>query len=250
MDIYSRISELSGVYNNQQMVNKKLIDYRAAYKRLIMEDTKYDELYKWEALKNFQDNWDIDALDFRDMYDKSVQSNIENNLWASQYFFPKKVMLTFIDFDEQKVRSMFRQLFDEDLEIMMRIDQFVSHCDELLAQVAKEYPNYKKHFHDGYRVISVYLCFRYPMNYSIYKYTEFKGLMEKIGAFDIPGTNELGRFFRVMRTIYNKLAEDQELLDIHKQLRRESKYYQGESLLLAQDFYWCCDRFDIDKYTN
>ena len=223
--------------------------YKEKYKRLITEDPDYDELYKWESLKNFQDNWDIEAPDFGAMYDKSLTNEISSNLWASQFFYPKQTMLDFINLDQEQVRTMFRGLFDEEQDIEKRIDHFVYNCDNLLIQLQETQPNAKNHFHDGYRIISVYLCFRYPMSYTIYKFTEFKDFMESVKAKSIPGTKEISRFFKVMRTLYSILAKDETLIAIHNKLKDDSKYYQNESLLLAQDIYWCCSRYNIDKYT-
>ena len=222
--------------------------YKEKYKRFISEDPDYDELYKWESLKNFQDNWDIDAPDFGAMYDKSLSNEISSNLWASQFFFPKRVMLEFIKLDQERVRSMFKELFDKELDIEKRIDHFVYHCDQMRDELLKTHPKFQNHFHDGYRIISVYLCFRYPTNYTIYKFTEFKHFMEIVRAKSVPGTGEIGRFFKVMRTLDDLLKNDKKLLAIHSKLREDSKYYQEESLLMAQDFYWCCSRYDIDKY--
>jgi hypothetical protein len=220
------------------MVLDILEKYKDKYKAFI-KSADYDELYKWESMKNFQDNWDIDANDFRSMYDRSFANEISSNLWASQFFYPKQTMLEFIKIDSERVRSMFKELYDEAVDIEKRIDRFVYNCDELLNEFQKINPNAKHHFHDRYRMISVYLCFRFPMQYSIYKYTEFKEFMEKVRAKTIPGTNEIARFFKVMKTIHGILAKDQELMKIHSALRKESKYFQEDSLLLAQDFYWC-----------
>ncbi len=38
-----------------------------------------------------------------------------------------------------------------------------------------------------------------------------------------------------------------ELMNIHKELRKDPKYYQGDTLLLAQDLYWCT-KYDLDRF--
>lgn len=221
--------------------------HKEKYKLFILEGKDYDELYKWESLKNFQDNWDIEADDFLEMYDKSLSNDISSNLWASQFFYPKSAMIEFIKLDKEKVREMFRELFNEELDIEKRIDHFVFNCDEMRDIIEKENSSFKNHFHDGFRIISVYLSFRYPMTYSIYKYTEFKNFMTLVRAKSIPGTNEIGRFFKVMRTIHNIISKDEQLIKLHKELRKDSKYFQDNSLLLAQDLYWCT-RYDLDRF--
>ena len=222
--------------------------YKEKYKLLILDGKDYDENYKWASLKNFQDNWNIDEEDFLAMYDRSLSDKISSNLWASRFFYPKSVMIEFIKLDKKRVRNMFKELFDETLDIEKRIDHFVYHCDEMRNEIEKTNSTFKNHFHDGFRMISVYLSFRFPMKYSIYKYTEFKNFMTFVKAKSIPGTNEISRFFKVMRTLYNIISKDKELLRIHDEIKKDDKYYKSETLLLAQDFYWCT-RYDLDRFT-
>lgn len=221
--------------------------YKEKYKLFLLEGTDYYELYKWESLQNFQDNWNIEADDFLEMYNRSFANEISSNLWASQFFYPKSAMIEFIKLDKERVREMFKSLYNEELDIDKRIDSFVYHCDEMRKIIEKDNSSFKNHFHDGFRMISVYLSFKYPMTYSIYKFTEFKNFMTMVRAKTIPGTDEIDRFFKVMRTIYSIISKDQELMNIHKELRKDPKYYQGDTLLLAQDLYWCT-KYDLDRF--
>ena len=228
------------------MVRNIINDLKEKYKELIVTPG-YDEIYKWESLKIFQERWNIDEPDFLTMYDESLQNSDSTNLWASKFFYPKETMLLFIKSDPERVREMFRSLFNEEENIEKRIDKFTYDCDVFVKELQVDNDKLKHHFHDGFRMISVYLCFRYPMNYTIYKYTEFKEFMETVRAKTIPGTNEIDRFFRVMRTLYKILSDDKELMKIHKSLISDPMYYQGDTLLLAQDFYWCVSRHELYK---
>ncbi len=204
------------------------------YKHYITS-TEYGELYKWEALKTFQDNWDIQADDFKAVYNKSFYSKDSNNLWANPHWFPKAVMLRFIDYKKEVVRQMFQDLFNESEQIDKRIERFVYHCDNLLKEIYDFDKSMKNHFHDGQRIVTVYLAFRYPDKYAIYKYTEFKTFMEIVRAKDIPATGEYDRFFRVVRTLNNILKSDEELVKLHHSILTDD-CYKGETLMLAQDF--------------
>ena len=53
------------------------------------------------GIKDFHDNWDINADDFKTVYDKSFNSKDSNNLWANPHWFPKAVMLRFIDYKKK-----------------------------------------------------------------------------------------------------------------------------------------------------
>jgi hypothetical protein len=204
------------------------------YKRFLLT-ANYDEMYKWEALKNFQDNWNIDANDLREMYDSSFKTKTTGNLWANPHWFPKAVMLRFIEYDKDSTRQMFSDLYNEDEGIDKRIERFVFHCDRLREEIYAFDKSMKNHFHDGQRIVSLYLAFRFPEKYAIYKFTEFKTFMEIVRAREIPSTGEYERFFKVVRTLYNILIKDTELMRLHKSLLTED-HYKGETLMLAQDF--------------
>jgi 5-methylcytosine-specific restriction enzyme B len=204
------------------------------YKKLIIS-SKYDELYKWEAMKNFHDNWNIESHDFQNMFDKSFHSDYTDNLWANPHWFPKAVMLDFIKYDKERIREMFRGLYNEGENVDKRIERFVFHCDKVREEIYSFDKRMKNHFHDGQRMVSLYLAFRFPEKYAIYKYTEFKTFMEKVRAKDIPKTGEHERFFKVVRTLYSILIKDDELMKIHKAILRDD-CYKGETLMLSQDF--------------
>jgi hypothetical protein len=225
------------------MVLEKIMKEVENYKHLIVLP-EYDEIYKWEALKNFQDNWNIEAEDFKTIYDNSFYSKVTGNLWANPHWFPKAVMLQFIEKDKERVRQMFRDLFNEDENIDKRIERFVFNCDQLRDEVYGK-DNGKNHFHDGQRMVSLYLAFRFPEKYAIYKYTEFKKFMEVVKAKNVPTTGEYERFFKVVRTIYAILKNDNELISLHQSLL-EDDCYEGETLMLAQDFIFIIAR----RYLN
>ena len=195
----------------------------------------------WISLKTFQSNWNTDTLDFKSMYANSFANSLTNDLWEGQSFFPKKSMLAFIDRDPVIIHTMFSELYNENLDIEGRIDRFVYHCDEISRDIMRTNPHYQSHYHDGYRMISVYLAFRYPMQYTIYSYPEYKSFMALVKARAVPTTRDIGRFFKTMRTVYGIISKDEELLAVHRELRAgRDDLYQGESLLLVRDFYWFC----------
>ncbi|HRK26089.1 MAG TPA: hypothetical protein PK239_02245 [Chitinophagales bacterium] len=212
------------------LINQEIEKYIA-----FINSESYNEIDKWEALKTFQDNWNIDATDFKTMYSKSLFSKTANNLWANPHWFPKAVMLRFLDHNPEKVRNMFADLYNETQDVGKRIDRFEFQCDVLLKEIANQDPSVKNHFHNGQRMITLYLAFRFPEKYAIYKFTEFKTFMEKVGAKDIPGTGEYERFFKVVRTIYEILSKNQVLMQEHEK-KLTNSCYRGKTLMLAQDF--------------
>ena len=48
-------------------------------------------------------------------------------------------MLRFLEHDRESVRVMFKDLFNENKDIIMRMDRFRFHCDELLADLQQKH---------------------------------------------------------------------------------------------------------------
>ena len=218
------------------MINKSIFDkYCSEY---VAKLAKRDEahLLPWECQKNFQDNWDIEELDFGAMYDRSLHSNVSVRLWKRDGYFPKEVMLDFIALDKEFSRSMFRDLFNEDKDIDGRIRRFVYHCDIFLGELKKKYKLASAHFHDDLYMPSLYLGLKYPEDYTTYSYGLFRGFMEKLGAKNLPIVDDVERYFKVMKVIQKLLFQNEELAAGLEVWRKEPIYYQGTSLFLAQDF--------------
>lgn len=212
---------------------------RDSYKKHIQDSTEYKSLFKWDALKQFQENWDINADDFKQMYEDTFSDNVSTRLWEGEDFFPRKAMITMLDYDQERVRAMFKNLYNESKDIDARVEFFIFDCNTLRSEIIKTNPDFTNHYHGDHAMVSIYLAFKFPTKYSIYKYNEFKQFMEAVKSKSIPTEKEITRFFKVMRTINILISKDEELLAIHKKTREVNNTYTDESLLLAQDFYHC-----------
>ena len=92
------------------------------YKQDFVSKQWGEEKYKWEAVKWFQDNWDVNAADFAEMLNRSL--NRTYNLLASANNFPKGMIVGFAKAAPEEVRAMFMALFDESKDIFERMDTF------------------------------------------------------------------------------------------------------------------------------
>lgn len=89
-------------------------------------------------------------------------------------------------------------------------------------------------------MISIYLAFRFPAQYTLYDHQAFILLLQKIGSTDIPKAADFGRFVKVMRTLYNFILKEPDILQLHQKRLHSKRHYQEESLLLMWDFYMFC----------
>lgn len=51
-----------------------------------------DEKYKWIAVKHFQENWDINALNFGEMFERATEQEITKNLLTSARVYPRGIL--------------------------------------------------------------------------------------------------------------------------------------------------------------
>lgn len=217
-----------------KLIQQHILDY----KKWLATPAAERNLYKWESQRIFQENWDFDSLNFVGMLDKSLQNSTTRRLWHREDYAPKQIMLKFTKMQPHFVESMFRELFNEDRDIGARVDRFVFYCDELLREYKQVNPIsiQNNHYHnDNYGMISHYLAFQFPAQYTPYSLELFQNTMKKIGGRDIPKTNDFPRYSKIMRTLMNFLQKDEELIALHQSRLRE-EHYQEKSQLLVEDF--------------
>ena len=84
------------------------------YKKDFVDFEWANEKYKWVAVQNFQENWDVNAEDFADMLTRSLSKTV--NLLASMNNFPARMITEFAWTSPEEVRAMFLRLFDETVD--------------------------------------------------------------------------------------------------------------------------------------
>ena len=143
-----------------------------------------DEKYKWEAIKHFQDHWDIDADNFGDMFKQATDKTF--NLLASGYAYPRGMITNFAKADDEATRAMFRNLFDESQDLAARVDAFQTAAEEMRAKY--DDGTWRNHYQNT-NAISTYLWLRYPDKYYIYKYELFRAAARELSSDYMPKKN-------------------------------------------------------------
>lgn len=209
------------------------------YEQYLQSPGAERNLYIWESQRVFQENWDLEASDLGRMYDLSLQNSQTRRLWRRESYEPKDVMLKFIGLSEDYFLQMFGDLFNEEKSIDGRVDRFVFYCDQLLLEYRNLYPHRieTNHYHnDGYQMISLYLSFRFPDQYTLYRFDRFRIFLEKMGVLNLPVANDFARFVNVSRTVYKLMQKNVGLMELHQKRLKEGVHFMGESLLVVFDF--------------
>lgn len=160
------------------MFNKfRLAEILKTYKKDFATQTWENEKYKWEAVKCFQDNWNINATDFKDMLYRSLIDT--NNLLGSAHTFPLGMITEFAEAAPERVRALFIALYDESTDYYERIEAFKRGSEEILSLYNKG--NWNNHYQDE-RTITTYLWLRYPDKYYIYKFSVVKEVARELNS--------------------------------------------------------------------
>ena len=136
-----------------------------------------EEKYKWEAVKHFQDNWNIDADDFPTMLSNALSKT--GNLLAALNFFPRRMIKQYATRFTKEVKGLFEELFNESSDLKERIDAFIAGIEYIHKQWDG---NGTLNHYQTFNAVSTYLWLRYPDKYYIYKPSVAKLMFEKLGV--------------------------------------------------------------------
>ena len=167
-----------------------------------------EEKYKWEAVKHFQDNWNIDAEDFPTMLSNALSKT--GNLLAALNFFPRRMIKQYATRFTKEVKGLFEELFNESSDLKERIDAFIAGIEYIHKQWNG---NGTLNHYQTFNAVSTYLWLRYPDKYYIYKPSVAKLMFEKLGV-DIKLTplraNAVIRTYELYDYISKTLYKDNE----------------------------------------
>ncbi len=180
---------------NDEPVKSKILDIIEEYKKNFTKINN-EERYKWEAVKHYQDNWNINAPDFAKMLEESFAKTY--NLLAAGQYYPLKMLKVISTEHPEEVRELFRMLYDESVPLSERFDDFRSGFDEFVKK------DNLSHYQDLHAV-SVYLTLEYPEKYYFYKYGVWVGFLNNIGE-QIPSSKGKHETFKIESS--NKLCDD------------------------------------------
>jgi hypothetical protein len=197
-----------------------------------------EEIYKWKAVKHFQDNWDINATNFPGMLKNSIKKTV--NLLKSGQYFPLRMIMNYAEKQPEKVRHIFANLYDEEKDIEERINNFQNSVNQIND---KFYPS--KNTYQDHRAIIVYLTLRYPEIYYLFKFEMYKTFAQKLDLIFKPKagkTETIRHFNKVCNIVRHYISQDQELLKLHKDRITNDCYYDENLHILTQDFIYAVAR--------
>ena len=223
----------------------KLDSIIAEYKKQFIQSQWSKEKFKWEAVKCFQDNWDISTDNFTEMLINSLAKT--ENLLSSKNNFPKDTIINLSKLYPNEVRKMFIELFDENKNIYERISIFKENAKSLLNE-----PSHN-HYQDE-SVISTYLWLKYPDKYYIYKFNIINIVSEKLESNYIfkkgDYANNIENFFKFYDEISSKLQSDNDLKNMLSSVITDTCYPDPKLKTLTIDLGYFISKHYTDLSPN
>ena len=212
-----------------------------------------DEKYKWIAVEHFQKHWNIDAPDFAEMVAEAFSR--AKNLLAGGMYYAYGMLCDLAKQDPEKMRSLFRTLYNEDMPLGDRLKIWWATCDEMLKvfqENAAEPQKAKKHYQD-LRAVCVYLSFRYPDEYYLFKdkmYQSFKKLIgyQEISKETQSSLRRYDNFSRMCDEVLEAIKSDEDLLKTQQErVHVEPECYPDDALhLLVQTIVYVNSNVEIE----
>ena len=225
----------------------KLDSIITEYKKQFIQSQWLKEKFKWEAVKCFQDNWDISTDNFTEMFKKSLVKT--ENLLSSKNNFPKDTIINLAKLYPNEVHKMFIELFDENKNIYERISTFKENSEALFKKTQKIGNSH----YQTENAITTYLWLRYPDKYYIYKFSEVVAVSNELESNYIfkkgEFANNIENFFKFYDEICSKLQSDNELKNMLSSVITDTCYSDPKLKTLTIDVGFFISRYYENKWS-
>lgn len=216
---------------------KSVEEALAPFIDLYIEDWDYvveRESYKWDAVKCFQEHFSLDAEDFVEMMRASLDKT--DNLLSGNMYFARATILKMMETNPEDVRTCFRHLYDESIDIADRMTSFLQRIKKLFSiQKAQGLFNDNETYQQSSRTVSVYLSLNKPAEHYLYMEKMYQTFLDVTGA-DLPKIGRtdyvLFEYEMVCDEIRKILLKNDKLVALHDKTYSDIYDYH----LLTQDF--------------
>jgi len=222
-------------------LKNRTTEFIERYIDILEKDGDPNESYKYQAINTFQSNWNIEAEDFHQMLRNSFR-DVSNLLYQNSWGFINKSAEHF----PEEVREMFRKLYDETVDISERIKRFKDDSKKLLPKVKDKLNLIKFSDQQDERTISVYLAFRYPGKYILYKADYYLKFCELLNI----NNKETGDRYMHLQELANEIIAEgllnhAKLLDTYRNLY--SKPDWDDKYLMIQNILYVVFAYDYNN---
>ncbi len=188
----------------------KLQEIISGYSRALKGEYGKQHSFWWDAIGHFQQHYNPDAPHFGSMLKQCFHSEVSRRLWKRDKTAPLYTLLVIGAADDNLLRSAFEELYNPHLPFEKRISRFDLCCESLLELYRNQHPTSTESFHQqDAQMISLYLCFRFPDQYSLYHPAAYRRILLEAESRNIPAHDDLPRYFSFGQTMVKLMARDE-----------------------------------------
>ena len=209
-----------------------------------LNNPEHEEYFKWNAIGQVQECWDLEAEAFGQMLRKAFKESY--TLLDNRIVQPVNGIISLTEKDEETVREAFRHLLEEDQGDIdarqMRIVAFVDECNKLME---KHFPGKWKYSQD-IRSAVCYLAMIKPSENYLFKSTpahHFAEYMEYPNDIGAGQTFKLKHYYDMCDRLIELAGECPELLAADA--GRPSTWKDPSRHVLAYDLIYCMDAYEL-----
>ncbi len=220
---------------NKGNLNKLISNYIANFNFI---NDKHMEYYKWEAVKYFQDHWDIDAPDFASMLKECLKESY--NLINNKVVQPANGIIKLAEKPEltEVIRQMFKDLLaDDNGDIDKRQDKIDAFLDKSQKLIEKYYKGSWK-YNQSRGTVILYLSFIEPDKNYMFKSEQAKEFMycTEFGKNFGCGENfSLKTYYEMCDEVVEAIKATPELIELHRGRMTEKMWPDDNYHILAYD---------------
>ena len=194
-------------------------------------DSEQQELYKWKLLTKQVGHPNTDAKDFtQEIYSLDLQN----------LCYPPQVTAyrNFAKYEPEAYRLALKRLFEENVDLQQRTDNFISTCKTLWDTKIKSHFEQKTSAMCDERLISCFLTLRFPQKYTFYKNDVYKELCQILGVEQKKAGKKMVHFYELLNKYVIPIVNEDKVLmnSINEELNNNS--YILSTPLIAQTALW------------
>ena len=212
---------------------------------------EHDELFKWRALKTWQEEWNKPSSAFESFAERFIAAKKHFDLFIdNSRMHPSTGVIKLWEKEPVAIETLFNDILfgkaESVSDIQNNMERFLDEYEMLRQKYFPGNWSYKQDRHSA----SVFLAMNAPRVNYVYKSTEALK-MAKYTEFGLEiGSGQsfsLTNYYALCDEIVNAIKEHNRLLDKHFS-RLSSEYYNDDSLhLLAFDLMYCSNAYNFYK---
>ncbi|MBE7687453.1 AAA domain-containing protein [Tenacibaculum finnmarkense genomovar ulcerans] len=209
---------------------KKLLE---EYKNFISKNNNVNEVYKWDAVIHFQENWNIEDPDFYSMFKKSLAKR-DNLIYKNSFSFLDKLGKNY----PHKLKKLLSVIFNdkENFDTIYKESRHLA--DEFLIDLKTKLDRDNLSHQLDERTISFLLILNNPEKYFLYKADVYDNLCSYLGIKTVKTTGEkYNHFSEIGSEFLQTIQEDKELIELCEKYIPNEFNFNSEKLLFQDCIY-------------